>query len=67
MNEIENEYELGYGITTDKPEKITEKIEYILSIPNYKDEWSRKRQKIFEDKIDVAQFYKSIIVKYLKN
>ena len=65
LNEIENKYELGFGITTNNPEKIVEKIQYILSIPNVKTLWSNRVKGIFADKIDVAEWYTTLIVNYL--
>lgn len=67
LNEIENTYGLGYGITTDKPEKILETVRYILSLDDLKRTWDQKRKKIFEDKIEVAKWYTRFISNYLEN
>jgi uncharacterized protein len=62
LKEIENKYELGFGITTNNPEKILEKIRYILSLPDAKYLWSQKVKRIFTEKIDVAQWYATLII-----
>jgi uncharacterized protein len=62
LNEIENKYGLGFGITTNKPKMVLEKTRSILSIPNSKIIWQEKKEKIFKDKIDVAQWYTDLIV-----
>jgi predicted glycosyltransferase len=65
LNEIENEYNLGYGITTDKPEKVLELTKKIVSNQNLKTEWLQKQKRIFADKIDPNKFYSDIILKQL--
>jgi uncharacterized protein len=67
LNEIENKYGLGFGITTNIPEMVTERTKLILSIPNAKIAWQEKKRKIFEEKIDVAQWYTDLIVDQFNN
>jgi len=66
LNEIENKYQLGFGIKTNNPEMVIKKTREILSDPNIKNTWNIKRKKIFEEKVDVAQWYTDLIVSQLK-
>lgn len=61
LNEIENEYHLGFGVTTDQPNKVIEIAKTIISNQDIKSDWVKKQKRIFEDKIDPNQFYCSII------
>lgn len=65
LNEIENKYGLGFGITTNNQEMIIEKVRYILSLTDPKSIWKERTKVIFSDKIDVAQWYTDILVAQL--
>lgn len=66
LNEIENTYKMGFGIKTDDPNIIFEKIKYLLSIKNIKETWWEKKTRLFADKVDVTQYYTDYIDNYLK-
>jgi uncharacterized protein len=66
LNEIENRYQLGFGIKTNRPDKVLEKTREILSDPDIKKVWKIKQKAIFEEKVDVAQWYTDLIVSQLK-
>lgn len=65
LNEIENSYGLGYGIQTNKPEMVLEKTREILSIPDYKKLWQARRDKLFDEKIDVTGFFTQVVIEQL--
>ncbi len=65
LNEIENKYQLGYGVKTINPQQVMECINMILEIPEFKNVWKTRRKKIFEEKIEVTQWYTDYIVSYL--
>lgn len=56
LNELENDYKLGFGIKPDKPELLLLKIDELLNTPNLKEEFQTRRQRMLSEKIDVAQF-----------
>lgn len=67
LNELENEYRLGYGIKASEEgsdERLYTVVETILSMPNRKEEWKARLQKMLSEKIDYAQFLTWFIEKY---
>lgn len=65
LNEIENEYLLGYGIKTKYPERVIEKADEIIKMPNIKEEWQKRKDRIFSEKVDATEFYTNLIIKQL--
>ena len=67
LNELEDVYHLGYGIKASQEgaaEKMYQTVEKILSMPNLKEEWQSRRQKMLSEKIDYAQFLTWFIENY---
>jgi len=67
LNELENVYRLGFGIKASDegaPDKMYQVVEQLLAMPNLKDEWQMRRQKMLADKIDYAQFLTWFIENY---
>ena len=67
LNELENDYHLGFGIKASEAgsaEKMYEVVKEILDMPNRKEEWQRRRQKMLSEKIDYAQFLTWFIENY---
>lgn len=59
LNELEDVYHLGFGIKASEEgaaEKMYEVVEDILALPNLKEEWEARRQKMLSEKIDYARF-----------
>ncbi len=59
LNELENVYHLGFGIKASEEgsaDKMYRTVEELLSLPDLKAEWQRRRQKMLSEKIDYAQF-----------
>jgi predicted glycosyltransferase len=56
LEALEHNYKLTFGIPTDSPEKLFEKIDELLSLPDMEKEFQNRRQKMLKDKIDVTAF-----------
>lgn len=67
LNELENKYQLGIGIPTCKSNDLIPTIKKLLDIKDIKKEWGIKKQKVFDEKIDVAEFYAKLIMNQLNN
>lgn len=61
LEELEHRYGLTYGISTDKPDRLLQKIKVWLRRPDLEQEWQRRRNYMLNQKIDVAQFMSSLI------
>jgi len=64
LEEEEHTYGLTYGFLPDNFEAMKQKIEYLLSIPNLKEIWQKKRQVMLNEKIDVTAFFVWFIENY---
>ena len=64
LEEEEHKYGLTYGFRPDQSEAMFQKIEELLSMPNLKQEWQIRRQKMLLEKIDYAQFLTWFIENY---
>ena len=64
LYELENKYRLGFGIKTSDEEKLIPTIKELLVTPDLKEEWQKRREKMLEDKIDVAGFLTYLIEDY---
>ncbi|MBK7630204.1 MAG: DUF354 domain-containing protein [Ignavibacteriales bacterium] len=67
LEELEHKYGLTYGIKTSEPEKLLSKIDELISFPNIKEEWQKRRMKMLADKIDVTAFMVWFIENYPKS
>jgi predicted glycosyltransferase len=64
LDELENKYQLGYGIKTNEVEKLYQKVEELLSMENRKEVFQERRQKMLSEKIDYAKFLTWFIENY---
>ena len=67
LNELEDTYHLGFGIKASEEgtaERMYKVVEDILAMPNLKEEWQSRRQKMLSEKIDYAQFMTWFIEEY---
>ncbi|MGK9369470.1 DUF354 domain-containing protein [Melioribacter sp. Ez-97] len=64
LEELEHKYGLTYGIQTSEPDKLFQKIDELLMMPDLKEEWQRRRYRILNDKIDVTTFLVWFIENY---
>lgn len=67
LAELEDEYELGYGIRTDKPDKLVERVSILLAQDNLKELFKSKRARMLKEKINVADFFSHFIENYPKS
>lgn len=56
LEELEHKYGLTYGIKTEYPEQLYQKVGELLRLDNLTEEFQRRRQKMLSDKIDVTAF-----------
>jgi len=64
LEEEEHKYGLTYGFRPDQSEAMFKKIEELLAMPNLKEEWQRRRQKMLSEKIDYSRFLTWFIENY---
>jgi hypothetical protein len=63
-NELEDKYQLCFSYQPADFDKMTEKINELLSVANLKEEFQRRRQKMLADKINVTAFMVWFIENY---
>lgn len=67
LDELENKYELGYGLFPNEQQAIIEKIIYLSTTPELKQLWLQKRKNLLSEKIDLNAwmigFYNSKIIR----
>jgi len=56
LKELEEKYELGYGIKTNEVDKLYETIKQLLEMPNLGRVFAERRKKMLDEKIDLSQF-----------
>lgn len=64
LEEEEHKYGLTYGFHPNQSEEMFDKIEELLSMPNLKQEWQSRRQKMLSEKIDYSRFLTWFIESY---
>ena len=67
LNELENVYHLGFGIKASEKgsaDKMYKTLTDLLSMPDLKEEWQKRRQKMLSEKIDYAKFLTWFIENY---
>ena len=64
LEELEHKYKLTYGIKPYNPEKLIQTLENLLSIPDLREEFQKRRMKMLKDKIDVTMFFTWFIENY---
>lgn len=64
LEEEEHKYGLTYGFRPEQSEVMFQKIEGLLAMPDLKQEWQRRRQKMLSEKIDYSAFLTWFIENY---
>lgn len=64
LEELEENYQLTFGIKTDEPEKLKEKTAELLRMSDVRATFQQRRQKMLSEKIDVAAFLTAFIENY---
>jgi len=56
LKELEEKYELGYGIRPSEPETLLRRLGLILEMENKHQVFQNRRERMLKDKIDLASF-----------
>jgi predicted glycosyltransferase len=64
LRELEDVYNLGYGIKTNEVEKLYKTVSDLISMPDRSKVFALRRQKMLSEKIDYAQFLSWFIENY---
>lgn len=64
LEELEDQYGLTYGIKTSEPDALLEKVSYLLSYSNIREEFQNRRKTMLSDKINVTAFLTWFIEHY---
>lgn len=64
LNELENKYGLTFGFKPSQEENILDKIGELLSNKQLHEEFSGKRERLLDDKINVPAFFSWFILNY---
>ena len=67
LDELENKYELGYGILPSKIDELYARVTSLLELNNRKEEFQLRKEKMLSEKIDYAQFLTWFIENYPKS
>lgn len=57
LEELEHQYGLTFAIPSSEPERLYEKVEELMSIPELRETFQQRRQKMLSEKIDVTAFF----------
>ncbi len=64
LTELEDKYNLGFGIKPGTSEKIFETVEKLLQTENLKEVYQKRREQMLSEKIDTAKFLTWLIGNY---
>jgi predicted glycosyltransferase len=64
LEELEHKFQLTFGIPTDQPERLIEKLREIVDHPESKNIWSKRRKKMLDQTIDVTKLWVDIFENY---
>ena len=64
LEELEHVYHLTNGIHSTDAKKLYDKIEEILSLPNAREIYQERREKMLQDKIDVTKYWTWFLENY---
>ena len=64
LAELEDKYHLGYGITPDHEDDLYETVKTLLEMPNRKNVFQSRRQKMLQEKINFASFLTEFLESY---
>ena len=64
LNELEDTYQLGYGVKTDEKEKLFSTLERLLKMSDRYAIFQKRREKMLSEKIEYASFLSWFIKSY---
>lgn len=67
LNELENKFNLGYGIKTNDPNQLYDTVKHLVEMPDRKEVFEKRRKQMLTEKIDYAKFLTWFIENYPKS
>ncbi len=64
LEELEHKYELTFAIPPSEPQRLYDKVDALLSIPDLRETFQQRRQRMLAEKIDVTAFFMWFIENY---
>lgn len=64
LEELEHRYKLTFGIKPGNPEKLNQILDDLLSLPDLREVFQKRRERMLEDKIDVTMFFTWLVEGY---
>ena len=64
LEELEHQYQLTFGITTDNENTLLAKVDELLNTDNLKQVFKERQQKMLRSTIDVAAFWKDYFMNF---
>ena len=64
LEELEHKYELTYAVPSSDPQRLYNKVDELLAVPDLREVFQQRRQKMLSEKIDVAAFFTWFIENY---
>lgn len=64
LRELEDDYQLGYGIKTNEVDRLYTTLNELIELPNRKEIYAQRRAKMLSEKIDYAKFLTWFIENY---
>ena len=64
LRELEEVYELGYGVKTNEVDRLYKIVTELIAMPDRAEVFAQRRQKMLSEKIDYAQFLTWFIENY---
>ena len=64
LNQVENDYQLGYGVRTTEADRLLQLAKDLTEQSDIKEQWKQKRDRLLQDKIDANLFWKWLIEDY---
>jgi predicted glycosyltransferase len=67
LNELENKYQLGYGIKPDEVDRIFNIVDQLLSNKNLDNDYAERRRVMLTDKLNFSTYLIDFIEDYMSN
>ncbi|WP_051315438.1 DUF354 domain-containing protein [Algoriphagus terrigena] len=64
LEELENKYELGFGIRPGNHSELLEKTDFLLNLSDRKEIFQDRRRRMLDEKIDLADFFSKFVENY---
>lgn len=64
LEELEHKYELTFAVSPSEPQKLYDKVQELLAMPDLHEVFQQRRQRMLSEKIDVTAFFTWFIENY---